>query len=93
MGNNWNPASESSFEQIARHVNRVINIKEAELGEEFFPAHLSIALINSILTPGCATTNTLYPLWRGIVRVSICRELEQIERRFLLCPNRRHCLI
>ena len=51
MGNSWNATNESNVEQIARHVRRVISIKDAELGEEFFPAHLSVALINAILTP------------------------------------------
>ena len=51
MGNSWNTANESSVELIVRHVSSVIDIEEAELGEEFFPAHLSVALINAILTP------------------------------------------
>ena len=51
MGCSWNITNDSNIEQIARHVSRLIDIQDAELGEEFFPAHSSVALIDAILTP------------------------------------------
>lgn len=51
MGNSWNIANKSSIEQIACRVCNVIDIQNAELSDEFFPAHVSVALIDSILTP------------------------------------------
>ena len=36
---------------VVDEVRRRIDLEIAELGDEFFPAHLSVALINAVLTP------------------------------------------
>ena len=36
---------------LVRQVRRLIDLTDAELGDEFFPAHLSVALIDAVFTP------------------------------------------
>ena len=43
--------SESNIGRLVHQVCSQINIRDAELGDEFFPAHLPIALIDALLTP------------------------------------------
>ena len=37
--------------QVVRAVRRHINLEDAKLNDEFFPAHLSVALIDAVFTP------------------------------------------
>ena len=41
----------SEVARVIDHVRRLIDLKDAKLDDEFFPAHLSIALIDAIFTP------------------------------------------
>ena len=42
---------DSDVGRLVDQVCRLINLKDAKLSDEFFPAHLSIALIDAIFTP------------------------------------------
>ena len=42
---------DSDVGRIVNHVRRLINLRNAKLSDEFFPAHLSIALIDALFTP------------------------------------------
>ena len=42
---------DSDVLRVLNHVRRLIDLKDAELSDEFFPAHLSIALIDALFTP------------------------------------------
>ena len=42
---------DSDLGRLVHYVRRLIDAEEAELGDEFFPAHLSVALIDAIFTP------------------------------------------
>ena len=42
---------DSDVGRVLDHVRRLIDLKDAKLDDEFFPAHLSIALIDAIFTP------------------------------------------
>ena len=44
-------SDESDIGRLVRHVRSRIDLADAELGEEFFPAHLSVALIDAFFTP------------------------------------------
>ena len=44
-------SGDSDVGRLVRQVRRLINLKDAELSDEFFPAHLSIALIDALFTP------------------------------------------
>lgn len=40
-----------NVERVVTQVNRQIDLANAELGDEFYPAHLSVALIDAVFTP------------------------------------------
>lgn len=44
-------SSDSDVGRLVHEVRRLINLQNAELSDEFFPAHLSVALIDAIFTP------------------------------------------
>lgn len=44
-------SSDSDVGRLLHEVRRLINLQNAELSDEFFPAHLSVALIDAIFTP------------------------------------------
>ncbi len=44
-------AKNPEVRQIVSAVGRTINLHGAELSEEFFPAHLTVALIDAVFNP------------------------------------------
>ena len=69
-------APDSEVCQIVREVHRLVDLDSAELGDEFFPAHLSIALIDAIFTPRLNYYKQVVPI------------IERYCRRFMLCHTR-----
>ena len=59
---------------VARQVVRCSIISEnAELGEEFFPAHLSVALIDTVFNPRLSYKTTVNIVERYCRRFDLCR--------------------
>ena len=45
------PVENSEVQKVVSAVNRSIDLRGAELSEEFFPAHLTVALIDAVFNP------------------------------------------
>ena len=57
-----------------RQVRRLINLKDAKLSDEFFPAHLSVALIDALFTPRLRYCAQVVPIIkRYCVRFNLLR--------------------
>ena len=70
---------DSDVARLVRQVCRLFDLDEAKLGDEFFPAHLSIALIDAIFTPRIRYCQQVVPVIRRYcVRFNLCR----------VCPDR-----
>ena len=44
-------STDTDVGRLVSEVRRLINLKDAELSDEFFPAHLTVALIDALFTP------------------------------------------
>ena len=69
-------ATDSDVCQVVREVRSLIDLDSAELGDEFFPAHLSIALVDAVFTPRLDYYKQVVPI------------IERYCRRFMLCRTR-----
>ena len=65
---------DSDVLRILNHVRRLIDLKDAELSDEFFPAHLSVALIDALFTPQLRYYTHVVPIiQRYCARFNLCR--------------------
>ena len=55
-------ADVSDVGRLAHQVRRLIDLSDAELGDEFFPAHLSVALIDAVFTPRLDYSRQVVPI-------------------------------
>ena len=54
-------------------MRRVVDLHDAELGDEFFPAHLSIALIDAVFTPQLRYKEVVPIIERYCHHFKLCR--------------------
>ena len=67
----------SDVQRVVREVYRLIDLESAELDDEFFPAHLSVALIDTVFNPQLNYKKRVVPI------------IERYCDRFGLCRMRR----
>ena len=53
---------DSDVGRLVHQVRRLINLNDAKLGDEFFPAHLSVALIDALFTPQLRYCRQVVPI-------------------------------
>ena len=65
---------DSDVGRVLNHVHRLIDLTDAKLGDEFFPAHLSVALIDALFTPQlCYYTHVVPIIERYCARFNLRR--------------------
>ena len=82
MTNTASHLSESpDFQAVVREVYRLIDLESAELDDEFFPAHLSVALIDAVFNPQLNYKKRVVPIIeRYCDRFGLCRLRRDKER-------------
>ena len=76
----------SELERLVSHVCRLIDLKNAALGDEFYPAHLSVALIDALFTPQLHYYKNVVPIIERYCAHFKLRRLRQGPNRAELPP-------